>query len=108
MTAGAEAVARVSDLPVGSLRTVTTSRGERICLANHDGDIHAVAAVCSHQQYELEEGAILPGARLECAWHGAQFDLHTGAPLRHPALDPIAVFEVTLRDGMVCVGERRP
>lgn len=107
MTGRFEAVARMSELPAGSLRTVTTSRGERICLVNDNGSIHAIAAACSHQEFALAEGTILPGARLECAWHGAQFDLRTGVPVRPPATEPIAVYEVALEDGMVCVGGRR-
>ena len=31
---------------------------------------------------------------IECAWHGARFDRRTGDVRRHPATDPLAVFEV--------------
>jgi nitrite reductase/ring-hydroxylating ferredoxin subunit len=102
-----EEVARVEDLPAGSLRTVHTRRGKRVCLVHREGEILAVSAVCSHRHFPLAEGTILPGDRLECAWHGAQFDLRTGAALHAPAVDPIAVFEVEVRDGIVFVRDRR-
>jgi len=107
VTEGFEPVVRVSDLPLGSLRTVVTPRGKRICVVHRDdGRIHAIAGVCTHRHFPLAEGTILPGDRLECAWHGAQFDLATGAVLNPPAVDPIAVFDVELADGMVCIRSR--
>lgn len=44
---------------------------------------------------------------IECAWHGARFDITTGAVLQGPATDPLPVFEVMVRDGAVLVGPRR-
>ena len=103
-----EEVARIVDLPVGSLRTVRTSKGQRVCLVHREGSILAISAVCTHKHFPLAEGTVLPGDRLECAWHGAQFDLHTGAVLHGPAIDPIPVYDVEIRDGVVFVRDRRP
>jgi nitrite reductase/ring-hydroxylating ferredoxin subunit len=98
-----EALAPAADLPAGALLGVTTSRGELVCLVNDGGVIRALAGRCAHRGYLLAEGTLLPGGRLECLWHGAQYDVRTGAPVHPPAEEPIAVYEVAVRDGMVCV-----
>ncbi len=108
MTDGYEALARADDVPAGTLLGVTTARGEPVCLVNDNGEIHAVAGQCAHQGFPLADGTLLPNGRLECAWHGAQYDLRSGAPLHPPADEPIAVYDVTLRDGMICVRGPKP
>lgn len=102
-----EALARIDQLPGGSVLGVANSRGEKLCLVNDGTAIHAVQALCPHQEFPLADGTVLPGGRIECAWHGAQYDLRTGKPLHPPAEFTLAVYEVAVRDGMVCVGGRR-
>ena len=99
-----EALARIDQLPDGATLAVTNSRGERICLVNDGNAIRAVQALCAHQEFPLVEGTVLPGGRLECAWHGAQFDLRTGRAIHPPAERAITVYEVAVRDGVVLVG----
>lgn len=101
-----EALARIDQLPEGSTLDVVTSRGDRVCLVNDGTAIRAVQALCAHQDFPLVDGTVLPGGRIECAWHGAQYDLRTGAPLHPPAERSLAVYAVAVRDGMVCVGPR--
>ena len=75
------------------------------------GDIHlAVASVkgawlafadsCTHHACPLADGS-LQGSTIECDCHGSIFDLRTGAVLRGPATDPIAVFPTEVRAGRV-------
>jgi 3-phenylpropionate/trans-cinnamate dioxygenase ferredoxin subunit len=104
---GYEPLVRAEDLPLGTLLAARTSAGESVCLINDGGTIRAVAGHCSHQEFPLDDGTLLPGGRLECAWHGAQFDLTTGVPVHPPAEEPIAVYRVMVIGGMVCVGPRR-
>jgi 3-phenylpropionate/trans-cinnamate dioxygenase ferredoxin subunit len=104
---GFEPVARTEDLPAGSLLGVKTAKGEHICLVNDRGTLRAVSGLCSHQEFPLDDGTLLPDGRLECAWHGTVFDLATGAPLQPPAEEAIAVYRVAVVNGMICVGARR-
>ena len=53
------------------------------------------------------DGTLLEDGTIECAWHGARFDRLTGDVRRHPATEPLPVFEVTVSDGHVFVGPRK-
>ncbi len=101
-----ERVADVDELPPGSLKGVTLSTGERICLVNTDGEIHALGNVCTHQEFAMSDGALLPGCIIECAWHGARYDCRTGAVKRFPATGPLPVYEVRIGQGAIWVGVR--
>lgn len=101
-----ERVATLAEVPPGSLRAVTLSTGERVCLANVDGRIHALSDVCTHQEFAMSNGALLPGGVIECAWHGAQFDCRSGAVKRFPATEPLPVYAVKVEDGAIWVGAR--
>lgn len=101
-------VCALDELPAGTTKGVVTPDGTRICLVNVDGTVHALSDVCTHQEFAMSDGALLPDGSLECAWHGARFDCRTGRALRIPASDPLPVYEVAVRDGTILVGARRP
>jgi len=100
------AAAKLSDLPPGALLAVKLPDGTAICLLNHDGEIRALEDNCSHQDFPLSEGELLPDGTVECVWHGARFDCRTGAPCAGPARVPVATYEVRLEGGMILVGAR--
>ncbi|MEJ7810152.1 MAG: non-heme iron oxygenase ferredoxin subunit [Gemmatimonadaceae bacterium] len=102
-----EPVARLDDLPPGTLLAVETAAGEKICLANVDGEIVAVSDTCTHQDFPMSQGTLLPRGVIECAWHGARFDCRSGKVLHMPADEPLPTYRVTVRDGEVFVGERK-
>ena len=54
---------------------------------------HVLESRCSHRGGPLHEGTVVDGC-LECPWHGARFDLDTGAVRRGPAAAPQPVYEV--------------
>ena len=68
----------------------------KVCLANADGKIYAFRDNCSHRDFPLSVGQIHGGATIECAWHGARFDMETGRAIRLPAIKPIQKYEVTI------------
>ena len=103
---GFERVARVSDVPEGSLLSVQRGR-ERICLFNQAGRIGAMADLCTHQAFPMSEGTLIPDGTIECAWHGARFDCRSGDVRQGPAVEPLTVYEVRVNDGDIWVGPPR-
>ncbi|MDQ3811170.1 MAG: non-heme iron oxygenase ferredoxin subunit [Chloroflexota bacterium] len=105
-----ELVARVEDVTEGTLLGVEKADGERICLINHNGEIHAVSNNCTHQDFPMSEGYLVPsagGCIIECTWHGAAFDCVTGAVKKQPAVEPLPVYHVRVTDGNIFVGGRK-
>jgi nitrite reductase/ring-hydroxylating ferredoxin subunit len=100
-------VAAAADVPDGELLGVTLPDGTSVCLYNHDGEIGAVGNVCTHAEFAMSDGVLRPDGTIECVWHGARFDCRTGAVRRHPATDPLPVFEVKVEQGRVLVGHER-
>ena len=99
-------VARLADLPPGTLLGVTLPDGTPICLANVDGTVRAVHDVCTHQAFTLSSGELAAQGQIECAWHGARFDAATGTVCRGPACDPVATYEVRVVGEAIEVGGR--
>ncbi len=94
-------VATLAEVPPGTLLGVEVGE-ERICLANVDGEIYALADNCSHQEFPLSAG-MLEEDQLECAWHGARFDVTTGRALCLPAIRPVKTYEVKVEEGSIYV-----
>ena len=93
-------VARVEDLPPGSVTTVRVG-DEEIALAHVDGGFYATQAACIHLQGPLGEG-LLEGSVLTCPWHGWQYDVRTGENEFDRAIQ-LRTYEVRVEDGEVKV-----
>jgi len=89
-----ELAAYVSDLPEGEVLGVETARGEKVCLVNRGGELCALHNVCTHAEFAMSEGTLLPDGTIECVWHGARFDPRTGEAVKGPAVDPLPTYEV--------------
>ena len=87
-----EPVAPLSELPDGSVLGVEVG-GHRVCLANVDGHVYAFSDNCTHRDFPLSNGEVDPDdCSITCEWHGARFDVRTGAVLSPPATRPIATY----------------
>jgi nitrite reductase (NADH) small subunit len=93
-------VARVEDLPPGTVTTVRAG-DEEIALAHVDGGFYATQAACIHLQGPLGEG-LLEGSVLTCPWHGWQYDVRTGENEFDRAIQ-LRTYEVRVEDGEVKV-----
>lgn len=102
-----EPVARVADLPDGTLLRVVTAAGDPVCLYNAGGRIGAMHDCCTHAEFLLSDGVLHPDGTLECVWHGARFDCRTGAATRGPAVDPVLMYDVQVAGGQILLGARR-
>jgi 3-phenylpropionate/trans-cinnamate dioxygenase ferredoxin component len=74
--------------------------GKKLIVVKQGDDLFALADRCSHEDYALSEGFLEPG-KICCSMHGAGFDLKTGAALSLPAYEPVTVYPVQVKDGMV-------
>jgi nitrite reductase/ring-hydroxylating ferredoxin subunit len=97
-------VASVRDVAEGKLFGVKLPDGMRICLYNRLGTIGAVAGMCTHAEYPMDMGTLRADGTIECGWHGARFDCHTGAVCRPPAIDALPMYEVRVEEDRVLVG----
>jgi nitrite reductase/ring-hydroxylating ferredoxin subunit len=85
-------VARARDIAAGDAQGVEAG-GKRIAIFNIDGTFHAIADTCTHRGGPLSEGMVV-GTEVTCPWHGAVFDVTTGAVRGAPAPQDVASYTV--------------
>jgi NADPH-dependent 2,4-dienoyl-CoA reductase/sulfur reductase-like enzyme/nitrite reductase/ring-hydroxylating ferredoxin subunit len=78
---------------------------EAVMLIKRGDEVHAVGATCTHYSGPLAEGLVVDDT-VRCPLHHACFDLRTGEPLRGPALNPIACYQVERLGTTVKVGAK--
>jgi 3-phenylpropionate/trans-cinnamate dioxygenase ferredoxin subunit len=76
--------------------------GEPVVLANVDGQVFALKDQCSHEEFPLSDGEV-EGSVVVCQYHGARFDLATGAPRGLPAVKPVKSYAVEVRENEIFV-----
>ena len=67
--------------------------GQKIALFRVDGGFYALSDTCTHRRGPLSEGTV-EGAEATCPWHGATFDIRTGAVLGPPAGQAVTSYPV--------------
>jgi nitrite reductase/ring-hydroxylating ferredoxin subunit len=99
-------VARVEDLPPGSMMHVDVN-GDEVALFNADGDIYAIGDICTHAYTHLTEGEFYEDMRgwvVECPLHGSQFDIATGEAVSLPATGNAGKYDAKVENGEILVG----
>ena len=91
-------VARVEDIPAGTVRPVRAGE-EDVALAHCNGGFYAVQGHCLHLQGPLGEGRLEEHV-LSCPWHGWQYDVRTGENKFDRAIR-LRTYEVRVEDGNV-------
>lgn len=96
--------AALEDVPEDGLLDVDVA-GVRVCLARLQGDeVYAFHDRCTHRDFPLSAGELdAEECSVTCEWHGARFDVRTGAALSLPATKPVPVYPVRVTDGEVWV-----
>jgi 3-phenylpropionate/trans-cinnamate dioxygenase ferredoxin subunit len=69
--------------------------GEKVALFKVEGAFHALSDTCTYRGGPLSEGDV-EGAEVTCPWHGAKFDLRTGAVVGPPARTGVKSYPVTV------------
>lgn len=96
-------VAEESSLSEGQLLSVSLEDGEQICLARVEGRVFALQDRCPHADFPLSDGSLEGGFQLECALHGAVFDLRDGSVQAPPAEQPAKTYGVKIEHGAIWV-----
>ncbi|MCJ1353018.1 MAG: hypothetical protein MMC33_003002 [Icmadophila ericetorum] len=93
------------DLKDGEKREVEVEGVEdgKVLLVQMGNKTHAIGANCTHYGAPLKNGVLTPDGRLTCPWHGACFNVNSGDVEDAPALDPIATFELTEKNGGIYI-----
>lgn len=96
-------VADLGEIAEGAVLAVHAA-GRPVCLARVGDEVYAFANNCSHRDFPLSEGELdTDDCSITCDWHGARFDIRTGAALTLPATRPIPVYPCRVEDGAVFV-----
>ncbi len=85
-------VASLAELPPGSSKQIE-AEGKEIALFNVSGTLYALDNLCTHAGGPLAEGTV-EGQEVECPWHGARFDLKSGATSTPIAPDGVQAYPV--------------
>ena len=94
-------IAAARDVPPGQSAAFTVE-GQRIALFNVEGTYYAIGDSCTHRGGPLSEGEV-QGTKVTCPWHGADFDLKTGAVLGPPAQTGVPSYKVVVESDYIKV-----
>ena len=72
----------------------------RLVLARTEQGYVAFDDRCTHKGGPLSDGTLACG-RVQCPWHGSQFDVDDGSVRHGPAEEPIATYEVETKGGRI-------
>jgi 3-phenylpropionate/trans-cinnamate dioxygenase ferredoxin component len=116
MSAGAATrLVGVDELGDSGVTVVATLHGD-LAVGLSDGEPFALSNRCRHLRASLGKGRVAEDGCLECPWHGARYDVHSGKMTRGPqgAFRPLAgvvkgttgsvalkTYPVELRDGAI-------
>ena len=94
-----------TDLKPGEVRRFEPDGSSfAVALVRCDEAWRAAVDNCSHEDYPLSEGEVVPDVcEIECVKHGSTFSLIDGAPQSFPATRPITILEVEEEGGDVYV-----
>jgi nitrite reductase/ring-hydroxylating ferredoxin subunit len=87
-------VATVGEVAPGQGKQVTIN-GRALAVFNVGGTFYALDNSCPHRGAPLAEGDV-DEHEVICPWHGARFDVTTGAHLCPPAARGVASYKVQL------------
>ena len=76
--------------------------GKPVVVVFTEEGFYALGGSCTHYGGPLVDGLCVDG-EVRCPWHHAAFDVKTGEAVGAPALNPIATYETTERDGRIYV-----
>lgn len=99
---GVVVVGQEDDVTPGAAMRVVVE-GTPIAIFNVNGELYAIGDTCTHEEYSLSDGELVDDYTVECALHGAQFDIRSGKALCLPATGNAGSYPVWVEDGTIKV-----
>lgn len=100
-------VCAIDELASGEARRFVVN-GTPVAVVRIDDAVYAIGDICSHANVSLADGEVwCDELGLECPRHSSTFSLETGVPSTLPATQPVPVYEATVVDGQVMIGEAK-
>lgn len=87
--------------PGAAMRAIV--EGTPIAIFNVNGELYAIGDTCTHEEFSLSDGELVDDFTVECALHGAHFDIRTGDALCLPATVNAGSYPVWVEDGAIKV-----
>ncbi|MBI4041575.1 MAG: non-heme iron oxygenase ferredoxin subunit [Deltaproteobacteria bacterium] len=94
-------VTKTEEIPLGQTRSFCV-REKEICISHVKGTFYAFINQCSHMDFPLVDGN-LEDSVIECAHHGAKFDITTGAVVCMPAITPIEIYPLKVQENEIFI-----
>jgi nitrite reductase/ring-hydroxylating ferredoxin subunit len=94
-------VAKTDELQPGQGKQIPVE-GKVLALFNVEGKFYAIDDTCTHAGASLAEGPVA-GTVVTCPWHGATFDILTGAVLSEPAYEGVASYKTKVEGDDVLI-----
>jgi 3-phenylpropionate/trans-cinnamate dioxygenase ferredoxin subunit len=85
--------------PDQPLRVVVA--GIPIAIFNVHGELYAIGDTCTHEEFSLSDGEMVDEYTVECALHGARFDIRSGEAISLPATGSAGSYPVWIEDGVL-------
>lgn len=85
---------RVDEIPLNEGRRFDVN-GHPIAVFRLEEGVYAIGDTCSHEESSLSEGFV-EDSNVECAKHGAMFEIATGKNLSLPATRPVPSYRVVI------------
>ncbi|MFL6299186.1 MAG: DUF2231 domain-containing protein [Terriglobales bacterium] len=100
-------IANVSEIGPGQMMLAKVgAKAERIALGKCSDGVHAFQDRCTHKGGPLSDGALID-CKVQCPWHGSQFDITTGRVVAGPAERQIQTFATEERSGEIYLPEKK-
>ena len=94
-------VATTEEIPNGQAKKIRLGNKD-VALFNINGTFYAIDDSCTHRGGPLSEGE-LEGLEVTCPWHGARFNITTGAHLCPPANSGVIAYKVQVTGNDVMI-----
>jgi glycine betaine catabolism B len=98
-------VAEINEIMPSQMKEVDVD-GQKILIANVNGEYYAIGSICTHEGGPLADGT-LHDYEVECPWHGSKFDIRTGQVTNPPVDEPEPSYEIKVDGNQILIKRKQ-